>query len=261
MFDIPYEVDEVSFHIMNDGHALISGATGSGKSTILETFLFRLTHESPTNYRFSIIDLKRTSLTRWKAVPHCDYYAIEPPQAERLIDIYLATMESRLKAMERTQAQKYEGTRYYLIIDESADLLDTCKHLLPKVTRLMRIARATNIFIIYATQSPSRKTIPASIQENVGLQIALRCRDSIASRQIIGEKGAECLPLFGQCIYYSPKNGYTKRVKAVQIPEDEINGYIATIKRHRPIKPLTKSRKANRLLNNPITRFLKWFYT
>lgn len=209
--------------ITQEPHAIIAGATGSGKSTLIDTILFELCSRAPCQNLIAIIDLKKISLLTWKNFPHVISYADTAGKAQHLIKQLSATMESRYNEMQAGNERKYNGTHIYLIIDESADLIATCKSALPDIIHIMRLGRASNIHIIYATQAPDKKTIPAGIQQNVSCLVGLRCRDAIASRQIIGCAGCESLPKYGKCLVYTPDLQTVTQFDVKMRSDNEIN--------------------------------------
>lgn len=222
-FSMTVNADGLSGTILNATHTLISGSTGSGKSTLLETFLYNLSQFNDYNVQFAIIDLKRVSLSRWKRSSKCMAYATTPQDAKKLINDFVYTMELRFEKMEKTDSQKYNGTQLYLIIDEAADLLDTLPQCKKDIVKLMRLGRASNISVIYATQDPSKKTIFAQIQQNCDCLVGLRCRDSIASRQIIGVSGCEKLPRYGKALVYTPQLGEIYKADVILTDDEKIN--------------------------------------
>ena len=103
--------------------------------------------------------------------------------------------------MERRHIRAYDGAYIYVVIDELADLMLSAKKLvMPLIQKIGQLGRAARVFLICATQAPSRKVIPAEITLNLGCKIALSCESGIESRQVIGMNGAEMLPRYGECI-------------------------------------------------------------
>ena len=224
-----FKISFFANEMLNGGHTLIAGATGSGKSTALENFLYSLCLAGPNVRSFAVIDLKRVSLRRWTDVPHCLAYATEPSDARIVIKIFINNLKARFEEMEQKRLQKFTGTKLFLVIDEAADLIATCPDVMPDLIKLMRLGRAANISVVYATQDPSKKTISAQIQQNCENLIALRCRDSIASRQVIGVGGAELLPRYGQALFYNPNTMNVVKIDIKLIPDEQLNEYIGRV--------------------------------
>ena len=101
--------------------------------------------------------------------------------------------------------KKYSGAALYIIIDELADLMTTDRrHVQPLLQRLAQIGRAANVHIIAATQCPLAAVIPTPIKVNFDARVALRTRSAQDSRNILGVKGCELLPRYGQGYYMTP---------------------------------------------------------
>lgn len=192
-------VDALSYLILSEPHALIAGATGSGKSTLLNTVL---TTADALNYKYFIVDLKRVSVLKHKN--KAVYYATEPPDALNIIDKTIDIMETRFIEMETAGKDETERPPFYLVVDETADLLDAVKKSYEKLKRVARLGRAAHVHLILCTQSPSRRVIPADLTLNIPCRVALRCESAIESRQILNRPGAETLPRYGYAIVKTP---------------------------------------------------------
>ena len=54
-------------------HLLIAGATGSGKSVVINGIMHAILHRSPNAAQLILIDPKRVELVMYKDLPHCVY--------------------------------------------------------------------------------------------------------------------------------------------------------------------------------------------
>lgn len=183
---------------------MVAGATGSGKSTTINGLLYTLCCQSPNDIGFVIIDLKKISLLDWEFVPHCLNYIRDVDKVPKIIEKFKQTMDNRYNVMLRDRVDKYIGKQLYLVIDEAADLIDTCPNIIEDLKHISRLGRASGIHLIYATQSPDRKTIPSQLQQNIVFRLGLRCASPLESRQIVNVKGCESLPKYGEGILSSP---------------------------------------------------------
>lgn len=182
-----------------ESHILIGGATGSGKSVLLNDFLYCLTRYPRNDQQLILIDLKRVELSRWRSFPQVLTSVTEPEQVVPLLDRVVDHMEWRYREMEKRCQVESEYNYLHIVIDEMAEVCRV-KGALDRIDKLMRLGRAAHIHIIMATQNVSRLSgIPAYIWQNVTCTIGLRCRSAIESRQIIGVAGCEDLPRHGYC--------------------------------------------------------------
>ena len=211
-------------HALKQPHLLIAGATGSGKSVIINgliyTCLFSLPGMQPGGKELILIDPKRVELAQWMNVPHCIDYASEPAAMVSALNYAMQLVEWRYKAMQADHKRKFDGGDLYIIIDEFADLILTQKRTVkPLIQRLAQIGRAANVHIVLATQTPIAKVIPTEIKCNFDARFGLRTRSTQDSRNIIGKTGCETLPRYGQAYYMTPDGIQLYIVPHIQDPE------------------------------------------
>lgn len=187
-------------------HLLVAGATGSGKSVVLNGIIYTLLHDSPARVQFIFIDPKRVELVQYKALPHCVQYATEPADMVQALQHAIQITDARYQAMARQGLRKYTGAALYIVIDELADLMTTNKRQVqPLLQRLCQIGRAANVHVLAATQCPLAAVIPTPIKVNFDSRVALRTRSAQDSRNILSRTGCELLPRFGQGYYMTPE--------------------------------------------------------
>lgn len=190
-------------------HLLIAGATGSGKSVIINGLIYTALHRLPLDRehgaQFILIDPKRVELVQYSRLPHTIKYASEPAPILDALRMAMAITEDRYKRMQARRLRKYPGGDVYVIIDEFADLMTTdARTVKPIVQRLAQIGRAARVHIILATQTPISKVLPTEIKCNFDARFGLRTRSAQDSRNILDRPGLELLPRYGQAIYRTP---------------------------------------------------------
>lgn len=208
-------------------HLLIAGATGSGKSVLVNGILHTLlVQKFPWQAQFILIDPKRVELINYKGLPHTLAYASEPEEMIKALKGALNIIEGRYKAMQRKGLKKSEDGDIYIIIDELADLMTVSKRQVqPLLQRICQIGRAANVHVIACTQCPLREVIPTAIKVNFDARAGLRTRSAQDSRNILGFNGCEKLPRYGQGYYMTPE-GVTL-YNLPMYPEAEINKVLA----------------------------------
>ena len=206
-------------------HLLIAGATGSGKSVMINLFIHDLLSKAPGDVAFILLDPKRVELVQFRDLPHTMLYASERSEMIHALNGAIQIMEDRYKEMQRNGTRKYTGGHVYVIIDEYADLIVTDKKIVePLVLRLAQLGRAANVHLIIATQRPTRDIVTGSIKVNVCNRFALHCPTAQDSRNIIGQNGAETLPPYGEALYYSPTG--LEHFEIPMIPDSEMDRVI-----------------------------------
>lgn len=191
--------------MLKQPHLLVAGATGSGKSVVVNGIIYTALYETPDAIQLILIDPKRVELVEYKNLPHTITYASEPGEMVKALYQAMQITESRYKAMQKAHTRKYMGGAVYVIIDELADLMTTNrKEVQPLLQRLCQIGRAAGVHVIACTQCPLSAVIPTPIKVNFDSRVALRTRSKQDSRNILGVTGCELLPRYGQGYYMTP---------------------------------------------------------
>lgn len=193
---------------LDQPHLLIAGATGSGKSVVINGLVYTLLHRFPVGAggaQMILIDPKRVELAQWANVPHTIRYASEPDTMLSALFSAMEICEDRYRQMQRAGVRKFQGPDLYVIVDEFADLMTTqSRSVKPLIQRLAQIGRAARVHLIIATQTPIAKVIPTEIKCNFDSRFGLRARSAQDSRNILDHSGLEDLPRYGQGIYMTP---------------------------------------------------------
>lgn len=192
------------------GHLLVAGQTGSGKSVVINNYLYSITAKrTPASAKFVLIDPKKVELDKWKNTPFCEFYADERDSIVAALDYVICEMDSRYYSMKKAGQELYTGPELWVVVDELGDLMTMWKReCLVKLQRIAQLGRASKIFLIAGSQSPAREVIPAKLTINFTHKLALHCDSPIESRQIVGMKGAEALPRYGAGIMKTPGGTY-----------------------------------------------------
>ncbi len=228
-------------------HALIAGATGSGKSVLLNswisTFLFRT---KPEDLRLILVDPKRVELTLYNGIPHLlTEVVVEPDKIISALKWTVAEMETRYKEFSKMKVRNLEGynalqgveKKPYIIfvIDELADLMifapGDAEEL---ITRVAQMARATGIHLILATQRPSVDVITGLMKANIPCRITFNVSSMIDSRVIIDMPGAEKLLGRGDMLYLPPDQAKPKRIQGPYVSERDVTQVVKYLRMQVP---------------------------
>lgn len=218
-------------------HLLIAGATGSGKSVMINTFLLSLLYRnSPADLKLILVDPKRVELSLYEDIPHLlAPVIVEPEKCISALKWATAEMERRYSVFaeqhkrnigEYNTANKNETMPYIVVvIDELADLMSLAANDVEGlIVRLAQKARATGIHLVLATQRPSVNVITGLIKANVPARIAFSTVSQVDSRTIIDQAGAEKLLGKGDMLFLAPDFVKSRRIQGVLIDEKEVKG-------------------------------------
>lgn len=206
--------------MLRQPHLLVAGATGSGKSVVINGIVSTAIFDSPAKVQFILIDPKRVELVQYKKLPHTLTYASEPQQIIVALQKAICLTESRYREMQKSGQKNFSGSAVYIIIDELADIMTAYgRTAAPIIQRLAQIGRAANIHIIAATQCPLSTVIPTPIKVNFDARVGLRTRSAQDSRNIMGFNGCEELPRYGQGYYMTPDGTHKLNIPMVEDAE------------------------------------------
>jgi len=218
-------------------HLLIAGATGSGKSVMVNAVITSLLCKAtPDDVRMILMDLKRVELAAYNGLPHLLVPVItEPERAKAALKWAVNEMEARYRRLAGASARNiraFNDTRtdpedrmpyIVIIIDELADLMmREGKNVEDPIVRLAQKARATGIHMVLATQRPSVNVVTGLIKANFPSRIAFAMASQIDSRTILDAPGAEDLIGRGDMLYQPSDLPRPMRLQGVFVSDPEI---------------------------------------
>lgn len=218
-------------------HLLIAGATGSGKSVAINSFLISLLYQnSPRDLKLILVDPKRVELSSYNSIPHLLTPVItDPEKAINALRWTVAEMTRRYKECQITKARNREEYNkkvgdeqkmpyIIFVVDELADLMMTNykKEVETLICRIAQMARAVGIHLVIATQRPSVNVITGLIKANIPARIAFSVVQSVDSRTILDAIGAEDLIGKGDMLYLTSNLSKPVRIQGVYVSSGEI---------------------------------------
>lgn len=224
-------------NIIDMPHALVAGATKSGKSVCLNTILVSLLiKNSPDQLKLILVDPKKVELAFYNELPHLITPVIDDPliatealkwavnEMERRYQVLFDNRVRNIEDYNRKRQSKpgLENLPFILIVvDEFNDLVMQCGvEANDAIIRLAQKARAAGIHIILATQRPTVNVVNGTIKANITCRIAFRVATDSDSRIILDEQGAESL--LGRGDMLIKNNGLPERVQGAYVSDEEI---------------------------------------
>ena len=233
-------------------HYLVAGATGSGKSVCLNLMIVSLIMRySPEDLRLILVDPKGVEFINYEHIPHLmiDEIITEPKKALAVLSWAYNEMERRFSVFRESggglvvDIDSYNSVvasdtvakmpRIVIIIDELADLMETCKKdLESRIRAIAQKARAAGIHLVLATQRPSVDIITGTIKANLPSRIAFKVMNFNDSQTILSEAGAEKLLGNGDMLYKTARMSSVERYQGAYISSREVNNVVTYIKEH-----------------------------
>ena len=236
-------------------HALVCGATGTGKSVFINSLLISmLYHAHPDDLKLIMIDPKIVEFTMYVDIPHLLIPVInDAKQAAGALIWAVQEMERRYALLNEKKVRNIDGynekvkfdpslgeplPKIVIVIDELADLMmqakQTANTVEDQIARLAQKARAAGIHLLLGTQRPDVKVITGKIKANIPTRIACKVTSQVDSRTIFDESGAEKLLGKGDMLYWPGDKGAALRVQGAFVSDEEVESVMNFLKSQSP---------------------------
>ena len=234
-------------------HLLIAGATGSGKSVLINTLIMSILYKAnPNEVKLIMVDPKMVELTAYEDIPHLMIPVVkDPKKASAALSWAVAEMTGRYqkfadagvrdiksynakmdKLTDKQDPEYQKMPQIVIIVDEFADLMMVAPgEVEDSVCRLAQLARAAGIHLVLATQRPSVNVITGLIKANIPSRIALSVSSAVDSRTIIDSAGAEKLLGNGDMLFAPQNLPKPIRVQGAFVSDEERDGVVNFLKK------------------------------
>jgi S-DNA-T family DNA segregation ATPase FtsK/SpoIIIE len=194
----------------HEPHSLVAGATGSGKSVLIQALILDIAAtNSKDQAQLILIDPKMgVDYAPLADLPHMrEEIVTTKEKAGQVLEGLVQEMEDRYRAFAKARARDLPTYNakvaaeerlpmLFLVHDEFADWMldDAYKGAVgAAVQRLGVKARAAGIHLIFAAQRPDKDVMPMQLRENLGNRLILKVSSEATSKIALDRPGAELL--------------------------------------------------------------------
>lgn len=235
----------------HEPHSLVAGATGSGKSVLIQALILDIAATNPKDLaQLILIDPKMgVDYAPLADLPHMrDEIVTTKEKAAEVLKALVQEMEERYRLFAKARARDLPTYNakvsaderlpmVFLIHDEFADWMldDGYKSAVgAAVQRLGVKARAAGIHLIFAAQRPDKDVMPMQLRENLGNRLILKVSSEATSKISLDRPGAELL--LGRGHLAAKLNGEQGLVyaQAPFLSDDEITAAVMAISLDNP---------------------------
>lgn len=194
----------------HDPHSLVAGATGSGKSVLIQALLLDI---AATNRKelaqIILIDPKMgVDYAPLADLPHMrEEIVTTKDKATEVLEALVQEMEDRYRAFAKARARDLPTYNskvvteerlpmLFVVHDEFADWMldDVYKAAVGAAVQHLGVkARAAGIHLIFAAQRPDKDVMPMQLRENLGNRLILKVSSEATSKIALDRPGAELL--------------------------------------------------------------------
>jgi S-DNA-T family DNA segregation ATPase FtsK/SpoIIIE len=198
---------EIFTDLSRHPHTLVGGATGSGKSVLLNVIMANALRLLNTD--IFVIDTKRIEFEPYKCFGNIK---VANDYTEAIKMLQYLNMEMACRYEMASLGVDMQFNNIILIIDEMADIVlsDEEKVFSKSLCGLAQKCRSAGIYIVVATQRPSVEIVNGAIKANLSSRIAFQTASHIDSKVILDTVGAEDLVGQGDCIIRNYNNNFLR---------------------------------------------------
>jgi len=255
----PFEDAEPCRVLFLRRHAILGGATGSGKSGGLNELIANLA--ACRDVVIWAIDLKRgVELKPWAAC--IDRLATTPTEAAVLLSDAVAILYGRADHLADHGQREWKPSEtmpaLVIIIDEYAELAEQAPRAVKDTDTIARLGRAPAVTLVAATQRPTQKVMgQGAVRSQMNIRISFRVQEQRDVDLILSQGAlragwhAHKLNAPGKFLISSPEHETPRRARAYLLTDNDVTQAAAQYATARPrLDPVSRAVLASKQSRN-----------
>ena len=233
--------DPVFADIAEFPNAIVAGATGMGKSVVINSMIASILCKArPDEVKLLLIDPKTVEYRPYRDIPHLLAPIItDVREAENALTFIIDELDRRYAILEKHQVRSLDHynekqandpsigihiPKIIIFIDELADLVAFKKEAFNDlIAKISQKGRAAGVYMVMGTQRPSVDVISGTIKMSAPVRMCLRVISQVDSRTVLDSNtGAERLLDKGDMLYLSKGSATPVRVQGAYISDSEV---------------------------------------
>lgn len=180
--------------VSKTSHILVSGMSGSGKSTFLQTMVYSLVSRyTPDEIQFYFIDFSSRTTRKFEKLPHCGGVVFQEHNEliERLFRLLENECDERRRIFDKADAgsfgeytKKNKMPMILVVIDNYAGFSEGYPELAEKLAGFSRDCLKYGVQLVISANNTN--DVKYKLMQNIGYKIALRLSDRYGYNEILG---------------------------------------------------------------------------
>ena len=221
-------------------HIIISGATQTGKTTLLHSLIVSLITRVPKErLGLILVDLKGVEFDIYTDEPHLQLPIVHDSKtaADILTELcnemdrrYRTFVERGVRSIDQYNKMAKAGEelpRIMFIVDDYADLiLNHRKDIENAIMRLSQKSRAAGIHVILSTQRADSSTVTGVLKANIPTRLSFKLLNTMESRDVLASIDATELGSQGDALFSHMMSQTPVRINTPYISVEMVSGIV-----------------------------------